>query len=254
MQYVYDIEEDVNAVLTSFKPTHVLLGTIIAMFVLKRLLSYLNYVRQIGIKSILFHLVVKLPYVRTRYAQEKQKYGAEFWAMFVKQRQDAVKEIPREAIPSTAIEARMKKGEEYCRKCWSDGSRMSGAVYHPEDKHWDFIVNVMRQFIVVNPLHSSEFIPVTQMEAEILRMVCTLYKGDKNTCGLGTSGGTESILLAVLAHREKAKKERNVVYPNIVASNTAHVAIDKAAFYFGIEVRKVPLKKDLKADVAGMKK
>jgi len=92
------------------------------------------------------------------------------------------------------------------------------------------------------------------MEAEILRMVCNLYKGDAKTCGIGTSGGTESILLAVLAHREKAKKDRNVVSPNIVASETAHVAFDKAAFYFHIEVRKVPLKKDLTADVAGMKK
>ena len=80
--------------------------------------------------------------------------------MFVKQRHDAIKEIPKEGVSHQAIQERCKKGEELCRKAWKDGGRMSGTVYHPEDKHWDFIVDVMRQFIVVNPLHSTEFIPV----------------------------------------------------------------------------------------------
>jgi sphinganine-1-phosphate aldolase len=127
-------------------------------------------------------------------------------------------------------------------------------VYHPEDKHWDFVCDIMRQYIVVNPLHCEEFLPVTQMEAEIIRMVCNLYKGDSSTCGIGTGGGTESILLGMLAHREWAKNERGVVYPNIVVSETAHVAFEKAGFYFGIEVRKVPVNADLSANVAGMKK
>ena len=57
-------------------------------------------------------------------------------------------------------------------------------------------------FIVVNPLHISEFMPVTTMEAEIIRMVANLFNGDENSCGVGTSGGTESILLAMLAYRQ----------------------------------------------------
>jgi sphinganine-1-phosphate aldolase len=55
---------------------------------------------------------------------------------------------------------------------------------------------------------------------------------------LVTSGGTESIILALLAYREIAA-ERGVKTPNIVMSNTAHAAFDKACFYFGIELRKV---------------
>jgi len=58
----------VNGLLTSFKTTHVIVGTIIVMFVLKRVLTYLNELRKIGIKSILFNMMVKLPYIRTRYA------------------------------------------------------------------------------------------------------------------------------------------------------------------------------------------
>ena len=62
-------------------------------------------------------------------------------------------------------------------------------------------------------------------------MVANMYNGDDKSCGLMTSGGTESILLACLSYREKAK-ERGVKNPNMVMNNTAHAAFDKAAFYF----------------------
>lgn len=39
------------------------------------------------------------------------------------------------------------------------------------------------------------------MEAEIIRWTLDLYNGDKDTCGILTSGGTESIILAMLAYR-----------------------------------------------------
>jgi len=75
------------------------------------------------------------------------------------------------------------------------------------------------------------------MEAEILKICLGLYKGLPESCGLLTSGGTESIILSVLAYREKAKAERGVKKPNIVVSHTVHAAFAKACFYFNIEYR-----------------
>ncbi len=92
------------------------------------------------------------------------------------------------------------------------------------------------------------------MEAEIIRMCCNLWNGDNLTCGIGTSGGTESILLAMLAYREKGRTEKNIAKPNVVLSETAHAAFDKAGFYFNIEIRKVKVKPDLTADIVAMKK
>ena len=86
------------------------------------------------------------------------------------------------------------------------------------------------------------------MEAEIIRSVANLYHGDKDSCGIVTSGGTESILLSILAYREQAR-ERGVKHPNMVMSQTAHAAFDKAAFYFGVEIRKVSQTHDLKVDL-----
>jgi sphinganine-1-phosphate aldolase len=46
---------------------------------------------------------------------------------------------------------------------------------------------------------------LSTMEAEIIRWTCDLYNGDKDTCGILTSGGTESILLAMLAYKVQGK-------------------------------------------------
>lgn len=112
----------------------------------------------------------------------------------------------------------------------------------------------MRYALMSNPLHINEFYYVNTMEAEIIRWTIDLYNGGKDQCGIVTSGGTESIILAMLAYREKAKVERGVTKPNIVMSETAHCAFDKAGFYYDIEIRKVPITKDFCADLDGFKK
>ena len=91
------------------------------------------------------------------------------------------------------------------------------------------------------------------MEAEIIRWTLDLYKGGPDHCGIVTSGGTESIILAVLAYRGHGKSN-GITKPNIVMSNTAHCAFDKACFYFEIEIRKVPITSDCLADLEAMKK
>ena len=99
----------------------------------------------------------------------------------------------------------------------------------------------------------DEFVYVTQMEAEVIRWTLDFYKATPECCGLITSGGTESIVLAMLAYREQARAEKGITNPNIVMSETAHCAFNKSCFYFGIELRKVPLTKDCLADLDAIK-
>ncbi len=65
--------------------------------------------------------------------------------------------------------------------------------------------------------------------------------------GSVTSGGTESVLLAVQAARDASP---HVERPNMVLPDTAHAAFHKAAHYFGVEARLVPVAADFRADVA----
>ena len=67
-----------------------------------------------------------------------------------------------------------------------------------------------------------------------------------------TSGGTESILMAVKAARERGRSERGVTRPNVVLPTSAHAAFEKGCYYFGLESRRVPVGDDWRADVDAM--
>jgi glutamate/tyrosine decarboxylase-like PLP-dependent enzyme len=70
-----------------------------------------------------------------------------------------------------------------------------------------------------------------------------------------TTGGTESILMACKAYRDYARTERGVCYPEIVIPVTAHPAFSKAAAYFGLRVKHVPVDPDTKAvDIRAMRR
>ncbi|KAH8069456.1 sphinganine-1-phosphate aldolase [Aureococcus anophagefferens] len=73
------------------------------------------------------------------------------------------------------------------------------------------------------------------MEAECVAMVLDMVRGGESACGLLTSGGTESVMIALLAYRERARRadpSRTVF--EIVAASTAHACCHKACHYFGL--------------------
>ena len=149
------------------------------------------------------------------------------------------------------------------RSRWRDG-QASGAVYHGGDDHVAFLNRVYAAASQVNPLHADLWPSGAKFEAEIVAMTAALLGGDtvqggdpaRQVVGTVTSGGTESILLAMKAYRDRARarRRRRVARPEVVAPTTAHVAFDKAAQYFGIKLVRVPVGPDLRADVAAMRR
>jgi glutamate/tyrosine decarboxylase-like PLP-dependent enzyme len=94
-----------------------------------------------------------------------------------------------------------------------------------------------------------------QMEREIIEMAAGLFHGPSTTVGTVTSGGTESILCAVAAYRDRARRKKPwIVFPELVVPTTIHPAFDKAAHYFGVKLIKVPVGPDFRADVRAMAK
>jgi len=70
-----------------------------------------------------------------------------------------------------------------------------------------------------------------------------------------TTGGTESIVMACKAYRDYARTERGVYHPEIVIPVTAHPAFEKAAAYFGLRVKRVPINPDTTAvDIRAMRR
>jgi glutamate/tyrosine decarboxylase-like PLP-dependent enzyme len=70
--------------------------------------------------------------------------------------------------------------------------------------------------------------------------------------GFFTSGGTESILMALKAARDQFRAESSITNPNVILPTSAHAAFDKAAAYFGVELRRVDVLPNWRADVAAM--
>ena len=125
------------------------------------------------------------------------------------------------------------------RTRWEEG-KVSGAVYHGGSDLIALQHEAMKLFSVSNPIHADVFPAVRKMEAEVVAMVLSLFNAPSTGAGATTSGGTESILMAVLSARNKAYHERNVTEPEIIIPQTAHAAFHKAAEYFKIKLHLVP--------------
>lgn len=138
---------------------------------------------------------------------------------------------------------------------WRSG-HVSGAVYHGDQGHIDFQNQVYGIQSQANPLHMDIWPSTTKFEAEVVSMTAQMLGAGLTTdeiVGTISSGGTESILLAMKTYRDWARATKNITEPEMVIPSTAHVAFEKASQYFGIKLIRVPVGSDFRADVEAMK-
>ncbi len=130
---------------------------------------------------------------------------------------------------------------------WKDGF-VSGAVYHGDQEHIEFLNQVYAINSQSNPLHADVWPSAAKFEAEIVAMTAHMLNGP-DACGTVSSGGTESIMLAMKTYRDWARETKGITKPEMIAPVTAHAAFDKASQYFGIKTIHIPVDSDFRADV-----
>jgi len=108
---------------------------------------------------------------------------------------------------------------------------------------------VALRFLHENALNTLAFPSLGEIQSEVVGATAELMHAPPGAAGFMTSGGTESILMAVKAARDRGRAERGITAPEMVVPASAHAAFHKAAHYFGVEVRKVPVRPDYRADV-----
>ena len=87
------------------------------------------------------------------------------------------------------------------------------------------------------------------MENEVVAMTADMLHGGEAAAGSMTSGGTESIFMAMKTARQWARKHRpEVAKPKIVAPITAHPAFIKSAHYLDMQIEFTGLREDWRAD------
>ncbi len=136
---------------------------------------------------------------------------------------------------------------------WRDG-HLFGLVYYAGEDVEDMAREAYAAYMFENALSPFDFPSLLKMETEFISMVSNLFHGDEAAVGSMTSGGTESILMAVKAARDWARVHRpGVKEPEMVAPLTIHPAFNKAADYLGLKIVQTPVDENFRADVRAVK-
>ncbi len=164
--------------------------------------------------------------------------------------------LPDQGLPRSEITALVEALAEAENPRWRDGFA-SGAVYNGDPEHVAFLNQVYAAHSQSNPLHADLWPSVTKFEAEIVSMTARMLgaghaAAEAPIVGTVSSGGTESILLAMRAYRDHAIERRGIARPEIVAPVTAHAAFDKAARFFGMPLVRVDVDGGYRADLTAL--
>ena len=159
-----------------------------------------------------------------------------------------MKPLPLHRTPAEVVLSRMRALREQDAK-WREGKTWS-LVYHVDDEVTEFLKEAYTMFFAENGLNPMAFPSLKRFEAEVVAMTANLLGGGADAAGNMTSGGTESILMAVKTAREWARARHPAnKQPEMILPATAHPAFEKAAHYFSVKPVHVPVRADFRADV-----
>ncbi|XP_041125408.1 sphingosine-1-phosphate lyase 1 isoform X1 [Polyodon spathula] len=247
----------VNAQCEGLEPWQIITGavaaTLLALWLRGFLFQQENLISRI--KKMMFKLIRRIPFVGASIQVQLNKALGDMASSLctLKDGMRYVKMLPAQGLSQTEVLDKLHEYRSLAEVQWEHG-KVSGTVYSGDEKLTNLLVKVYGDFAWSNPLHPDIFPGVRKMEAEVVRMACTLFHGGPSSCGTVTSGGTESILMACKAYRDMAL-ERGVKHPEIVAPVSAHAAFDKAAHYFGMKIVHVPLDPHtMQVDVKAMRR
>ncbi|CAD8161852.1 unnamed protein product [Paramecium octaurelia] len=187
--------------------------------------------------QIFLFLVNYCPGVNSYIEKKKQDALQSFSDSMEKMTTKKTLKLPDNGIDTDTMMEKLEEWIERDSKNYGSG-KVSGSLYVMPDKQ--FIKNAQdfcKHFLYSNPMHADLWPATRQMEAEVIRMTGDLFGQEKESIGIVTTGGTESILLAMLAYRNWGESQKGISQPNIVIPETAHAAFYRAGEYFKIQVR-----------------
>lgn len=136
---------------------------------------------------------------------------------------------------------------------WRNG-RLFSYIYHPGDEGEALLKSAYSEFLTENGIDPTSFPSLVAMENDILGFMTRWLNGDEHTVGHITSGGTESLLLALKTARDRARVlQPHITKPEVILPFTVHSSFFKACSYFDIVPVVTPVGKDYKADVEAIR-
>jgi sphinganine-1-phosphate aldolase len=133
---------------------------------------------------------------------------------------------------------------------WKSGRAFSLA-YYAGPEVYELATEANARFQSANALNTGAFPSLGKMQSRVVATIAELLNGGPAAAGFMTSGGTESLLLAVKAARQRGRS-RGITEPEMVLPASAHAAFEKAAAYFDVRSVRVPVAEDFRADARAM--
>jgi sphinganine-1-phosphate aldolase len=156
--------------------------------------------------------------------------------------------LPKEGVPKEEVLQALRIAKRNDIQ-WQEGKAF-GMVYLPEKDVSDLLKEAYTLYFSENALNPTAFPSLRRFETEVVAMTASLLGSDGEVVGNMTSGGTESLLMAVKSARDWARDKRpEVSAPEMILPSSAHPALEKAAHYFGVKSIRTPVRADFRADV-----
>ncbi len=133
-----------------------------------------------------------------------------------------------------------------------ESGKAFGLTFNPDKEPYELAQLAYSQFLSTNGLDFSQFPSLMYLEKEIVGFMVKHLNGGEDGCGTFTSGGTESIILALKSARDYSRKHKpEIKTPEVILPITAHAAHLKGCHYLGIKVVTIPVKEgDYRVDPA----
>lgn len=128
---------------------------------------------------------------------------------------------------------------------WRDGKTFA-YVYHASEEATAVAERAFQMYLWENALDPTVFPSLLELETQIMSMAASHLGGDEKVVGNFTSGGTESVLLAVKTARDYARSRRPALAERrergeVILPVTAHPCFHKACAYFDLDAVIVPV-------------
>ncbi len=160
--------------------------------------------------------------------------------------------MPESGVDKSSLFNKMSEVRDNDIK-WKEGKAFS-LVFNGGEEITEIIKEAYTMFFSENGLNPSAFPSLKKFENEVVQMTANLLNGVESA-GNMTSGGTESILMAIKTAREWARANKpEIKEPELIMPKSAHPAFNKGGHYFGVKIITIPTKSDYRADVEAMEK
>ncbi|KAI6187078.1 hypothetical protein M3Y98_00203200 [Aphelenchoides besseyi] len=200
-------------------------------------------------------MMLTTTFYRDRIEEQKQEMQKEIEEKMLRSdiRREFYKFLPEKGL---SVEEIISEATEY--KTMGDPlferGRVSGASFADDtDDQKQLMMKVFEMYSHTNANFPDIYPGCRKMESEIIRMLCALFHGSARACGVVTTSGTESIILACIAYRNLAAK-RGIRKPEIIIGRNADVTLTIAAKLLNLRTVSIPMDQNGQMDLTAIKR